>query len=311
MLTQSSNTTARALANTLAQLQEAALSNLVETFVKIELADKSTGTRKWYENHLGALIEWLGPERPLSDITTPELMTWRAWIVSPERGLSRDTQHGHIRACRRLFSWASAMNGLPDPAKKLKQVAIKRYERRGVSESNSAAILGAASSNVRDYALLLFLATTGCRLGGASGLRFCDLDLDRRQAQVVEKGNVARQVFFTDIAADALTAWLAVRPKSESDHVFVGKKHNESEWHALTPDGVSEILDRYKNKLGLKGPCSPHQFRHRLGRKLSSDGMNIGVVAQVMGHKDPSVTILFYGGFDNQELQGIYNRFMD
>lgn len=287
-------------------INEASLFNLISTFVKIDLAGKSSATVKWYRDRLLAMGEYVGCGRPYSEISEPDLLLWRAWITSDERGLSRDTQRGHIRACRRLFKWAAETAYLPNPAARLKTVPTKRYVRRGISESNFNRMVEAAQESPRDLALLLFLAASGARRGGVANLCLADLDLDVRRAIVREKGDQEGTVYLTDDAVEAMRAWLAVRPACKDPHVFLGKRNGE-DWKALTADGVSQILERYKTRLKLQGPCSPHQFRHRLGRRLAERGVTLGTIAQIMRHKDPSVTILHYGGLGSREVQRAYD----
>lgn len=294
----------------LGEIGEASLFDVIATFLKIDLADKSQATAKWYRNRLLALGEYLGFERPYSEITEADLLIWHAWICSRERGLARDTQRGHVRACKRLFKWASDMGGTPDPAMRLQAGLPRRFVRRGISESNFNRMVEAAREKPRDLALILFLAASGARRGGAANLCVADLDLDARQAIVREKGDQEGTVYLTEDAVEALKAWLKVRPACKDGHVFLGRRNGE-DWHGLTPDGISEIFERYKKRLGLTGPCSPHQFRHRLGRRLSERGVTLGTIAQIMRHKDPSVTVLHYGGLGNHEVQYVYERALD
>lgn len=293
---------------TLSSMREASLFNLVNSFLQVELAGLSIQTIEWYRKKLWALAEWLGPERSLSELEEGDLLTWRAWIVSPERGLASDTQHGHIRAARRLLSWISSTSDGPDLGRRLHQVPLKSFERRGISDSNYRRIVDAAQErSYRDYALLLFLADSGCRRAGVAGLLLDDLDLDLRRAHVVEKGHVPGTVFYTEVTALALEMWLEHRPDCDDQHVFIGRSPGQP-WHGLSPCGISEIVRRYKADLGLKGPCSPHQFRHRLGRRLAERNMTLGTIAQVMRHQDPSITVKYYGGFANDELQDAYDE---
>ncbi len=57
------------------------------------------------------------------------------------------------------------------------------------------------------------------------------------------------------------------------------------------------------------GPASPHAFRHRFAREFLRKGGDIGVLAQLMGHADISVTLAHYAQFVPDELQVFHRRF--
>jgi site-specific recombinase XerD len=198
-------------------------------------------------------------------------------------------------------------------------VALPRLPKRGragIGEANVRAILQAAKGNARDYALLRFLEATGCRRGGIANLLLSDLNMDspdnrlRRRATVREKFDKSRTVIMTPNALIALEAWLLERPAIPDEHVFLGRENGE-DWHPLAPDGVSEIVDRYKERLELVGPCSPHQWRHRFCRKRAQEKMSLGQISQLAGHDDPSITVKFYGEFTVDELQDSYDDIVE
>lgn len=302
------------------------IADAVEAFLRLELAGKSAHTVVWYRRRLAALAAYLGDSRPLGDVLEAELLEWRASLADnrllygggstrPEYAgvLSIPTQRGYVRAAKRFFRWLFVRGVLPvDLAAELKPPAPPRYKRMGISDANARLILEAARSDPRDYALIRFLEATGCRRAGAAGLRLADLNLDshseklRRRVMVREKGCKDRPVFLTRGALAALLAWLEVRPHVDDDHVFLGAEPGER-MHALSPDAITGILRRYKERLHLRGACSPHQWRHRFCRKKLQEGMNLASLSQIAGHNDPAITIQFYGGLDVDELQDIYD----
>lgn len=304
----------------------ATVGDAIETFLRIEMADKSAQTAHWYRVRLLALAEWLGPARPLTAVLELELDEYRAALAGRGRKDRRDlpkisayTLHGHVRAVRRFFRWLYQRDILPaDLGRDLKLPKLPRQGRKGISEGNLAAILAAAQDNggeyaARDYALLLFLESTGVRRGGIEGLLLSDLMVGednerlRRRASVREKGNKERTVIMSRQALEALLAWLDVRPAVDDDHVFLGRSPGQ-EWHALTAGGISGIVSRYKARLGLKGDCSPHQWRHRWARHHLHLGMELSQVSQLLGHEDVSITVRFYGQFTMDQLQEAYDR---
>jgi site-specific recombinase XerD len=144
--------------------------------------------------------------------------------------------------------------------------------------------------------VLLFLADTGCRVGGLVGLHLGDLDLGDRSALVTEKGGKSRYVFFLDPTRAALAAWLAVRPQG-SDYVFVGQRG------PLTVFGVNQLLTRLKHAAGVTGPVNPHAFRHGFAKRYLANGGDLASLSDLMGHTDVGVTKGSYAIFLTEELR--------
>jgi integrase/recombinase XerD len=124
-----------------------------------------------------------------------------------------------------------------------------------------------------------------------------------RRATVHEKGDKDRTVIMSKAAFNAMKDYLAVR-FSISEYVFLTNAGTP-----LTSAGIAEILDRYKKRLEIKEPVSPHQWRHRWCRKRLQDKMPLPQVSQLAGHKTIAVTADFYGTFAIDELQEAFDRY--
>ena len=301
----------------------------LETFLHVGLSGRSPQTVEWYRKRLSGLVAALGPDQPVGAIMDADLIDWYADLEHRTRrwggrsshpstagGLAADTLHGYARAVKFFFKWLTAKRVLhDDPSRDLPLPQLPKRKREGVRDSDAQAILDAAGDDLRDTALLKFIASTGCRRGGVANLRLADLDLGQRQATVIEKGSKQRPVFLTAGAASALSAWLAQRATlpvqpPDDDHVFLGSKNGQP-WRPLTPNGVSSILTRYKRKLAIAGRASPHQWRHRWARKAIANHMPLGIVSQAMGHSGSKVTHDFYGQFDTDELKQAFDKYVD
>jgi len=316
--------------------QQITLAQAVAGFLRFEGENSSWSeeTLAWYRERLRQMVELLGGERALGGLVEPDLAEWRARLSERESrygvsrpetpgGLSAYTLHGHVRAVKRFFGWLAKTGVLQaDLARDIKLPKLPRGERKGISDESAELILAASRSSARDYALVSFLESTGVRRGGCEGLLLSDLGLEsgskrlRFRAMVQEKGEQRRPVVMSEATREAMRAWLRERPASERckvcgvpcEHVFLGRSPGQ-DWQPLSSVGISEMLDRYKKKLGLRGPCSPHQWRHRWCRRLLENGMPIGHVSQLAGHKDIKITHEFYGAFSIDQLQESYHRF--
>lgn len=306
---------------------QVSLSQAIETFLRVELSGKSEQTVIWYRRRLGPFADQVGPDRLLADLMEVDLLEWyealnrrtKRYIGSTSRPeiegrLSPDTRHGYVRAVKRFFKWLYSKGILAaDISADLKLPRIPRGGRKGIKDEYAEMILAAAQENVRDYALLRFIESTGSRRGGAAHLLLSDLNLDakserlRRRVTIREKGENERQVFLTPAALDALLAWLAERPDIPDEHVFLGQQPGRT-WKPLTETGITEVVRRYKNRLGILGKTSPHQWRHRWFRKLLNHGMGMKQASQLGGHSSVVITDRFYSDFDSDELQESFDR---
>lgn len=314
--------------STLLKVSQPTLSQALQTFLYVGVGGKSSATAGWYRKKLTALVTALGPETPIVSVMEADLLDWYTGLERRtskwgqasshpqiDGKLSAETLHGYVRACRFFFKWLFEHKVIQEnPAEHLPLPKVPRRGKSGISEANLQAILEAARGNVRDSAVLRFLESTGCRRGGVANLLLLDLNLDaadqriRRRATVREKGDKERTVVMTAAALAALLAWLGIRPDIADDHVFLGQV-NGGIWKPLQEAGISEMVDRYKLRLGLRGKCSPHEWRHRWARKRLMEGMELSQVSQLLGHEDVSVTVRFYGQFTLDQLQAAYDRF--
>jgi integrase/recombinase XerD len=295
------------------------LSDAIEALAVACIADgRSAATVADYRRKLGYLLAFLG-DRPVDGVTVDDLRRYvadmrsrntlyvgHAYKTESAGGLATATLATRIRAVRRLFRWLHDEGVIEvNPAQRLKIPRLQRGRRpKAISELDMRRILETASSDVRDYAVVLFLADTGCRRGGLVGLRLGDLELAAGRASVTEKGDKRRVVFLSQLTVTAMRAWLAVRPAVDDDHVWLS--HNTGE--PLTGDGVSQILQRLGKRAGCEGPHGAHSFRHGFARQwILSDG-DMGTLADVMGHSEVSTTWASYACFTQDELQQQHAR---
>lgn len=291
------------------------INNVVQTFLNEELLTASPQTQKWYRCRLGLFMSAIGIDRPITDISKMDLLTWwknldfRTRTVPPD--LSIETFHGYVRAVRRIYKWLYEQNLIDIPLHlSLKLPHIPQRQRKGISDSNAMTLITAASENQRDLAILLFLESTGARRGGVASLTLDDLSVMApepycRRVTLHEKGEKIRTVIMSSYALVAMRAWLAVR-KSKTDYVFVDERPGRDS--GLQPGAINQLIARYKRLAGIKGACSPHQWRHHFCRARLKEKMPLNIVSQLAGHSTVVVTAMFYGNLLVDELQNAYDE---
>ena len=289
---------------------------------------RSPQTIDWYGRRLKSLVNFVGTNKDLDRVTVSDLRLWRAYLADrttrydnhptkPQEvgGLSSWTLYGYVRCARSFFKWLNREEMIAtNIVERLELPARSRIPRKGVADDVADKILATvrSSGNARDYALILFLADTAARRGGAVELRLEDLDLKAGRATVREKGcgghGLGRTVFLGPEAVKAMMAWLDVRPDVKDDHVFLGRFGEP-----LKETGVYQVFRRQAHKAGIENyGWSPHSWRHAAARSMLKRGASLAHVSQILGHSDIEVTARFYGTFAVDELQDAhvkYSRF--
>lgn len=296
------------------------LSEAQQVFELALIGEVSPATIRWYRQRVGSLVKCLG-DVDIERITVDDLRRWRAWLVGrseryadhPTRPdlpgrLSPWTVNNHVRGVRRFFRWLVEEGHLErNPAERVKPPPLPDEPPKDLNQADLDRLLAAArASGPRNYAIICFLADTGCRVGGLAGLRLDDLDLERRQATVREKGrggSKARDVYFSHKTAQALQAWLDIRPRTGERYVFLGQRG------PLTESGIYQVLKRLARRVGITGRWNPHSFRYGWARGALRKGADLGTVSQLLGHSDISVTARFYARWADPELAERQRKF--
>jgi len=299
------------------------VAEAVEVFLDAKIADGvSDATVRWYGSRLRRFARFV-KNCALEDV---DRMRVRQFLVSlrSQRTLYQDhpyrkevegelspwTRQGYVRAVKQFFKWMVEEGCLPkSPAEHIRMGRLPKTAPKAILQKTLKALLDACETNdemgKRDKALLLFLADTGCRVGGLVGLRVRDLDLEEGTAMVTEKGTKSRPVMFSPITGEAIGDWVETRSVS-SAWVFPNSKTGD----ALHTTGVNQIIRRLAKRAGEIDGCSnPHAFRHAFAREYILNGGDLATLSDLLGHSNVNVTKSFYSRFEFKELKRKHRKF--
>jgi integrase/recombinase XerC len=247
-------------------------------------------TRKAYAESLIPLVEAVGGGRPIAHVTSLDLQTYAARLR--KRGYAPATVNKHIKATKVLFNWAvksGLIAGSPAAAVKTSRPPKSVGRDRAMHDDELEKILEYSKHvTPRTHALILFLADTGCRAGGAANLRVGHLDLAARRAVVTEKGNKTRPVFYGEVCANAIRRWLVMRGIDDASSYVFGMKGEKS-----SPVALSQAVRRACKLMGIRSLGS-HSLRHRKGHQLADERVAPTVAALVLGHENVNTTMVSY-----------------
>ena len=165
-------------------------------------------------------------------------------------------------------------------------------------EAEIEALLSGSSSSfqgTRDRLLLELLYSTGCRVSEAVAVRLDQVSGGKDSFTVTGKGNKTRTVFLTPSAQQALGSYLPLRAArlDRQDPEAMVRLFLNSRGQALGVRGVQKIVNHAVLKAGVTKSVSPHTLRHTFATHLSSEGMDIRVVQELLGHSRLETTQVY------------------
>lgn len=263
------------------------LSDAIATF----LGEYKQSTRRSYMYVLRDFASWMGPARPVADITALDLIRYAQHIDARPGIKSPATHNKYVKTLRTFFNWSVRIKLLPEsPAAAIKQHKTSRRipKDKAFPEHALNQLLDFTKWDARADALVRFLADTGCRIGGAANLQITDLDMENHRAYVTEKGKTEpRPVFFGDSCARALSRWVLQRDHSHGNYVF------SSDGRRMGNDHLGQYFRRLCERAGI-GSYGPHSLRHRKGHQLADSRVAPSIAAQALGHEDVKITLTYY-----------------
>lgn len=269
------------------------------------LEDRAPATRDTYRKVLMGVIDFLGPKRPVDQVTREDILRYVEYLrnkkeryqghprrETEEGGLSPKTVEKRVRTLVTFFHWMVDRGYLEhSPAARLK---LRRYQRppgstKAATPEELRAILEIAEAKARlgrkkYLAIFLFLCDTGCRAGEAASVLVGSLDMRQMGAWVLGKGDKVRPVFFGPRTATVIQEWLEQHPNPVPNALLFN----------MTPDALSQVIYRMSKSAGLDRPVHAHAIRHRVGQVWSAAKLGEQATQLKLGHDDPSVTIEMY-----------------
>ena len=141
---------------------------------------------------------------------------------------------------------------------------------------------------LRDVAMLELLYASGIRRAELVGLDLGDVDLERRTMRVIGKGNKERVVLFNHATADALRAYLGLRPRSADNAVFLSGRGTR-----LSANQAGKVFRLYADLSGITQHATPHVMRHSFATHLLENGADLMTIKELLGHESLATTQIY------------------
>lgn len=193
-----------------------------------------------------------------------------------------------------LIQWELDVPGLPSE---------RVHDVRGPGMPALRRILEIAKNDTglagkRNYAIIRVFAETGLRRRELAGLDLPDFENgDSPGLWILAKGRRQKERVGISIkCADALEAWIAVRPKCTSQALFTNLIPGR--YGRISPTAVYDLVVALGKKAGIrktrgKNKVHPHALRHTVfteaGREVNRSGKGVETLMKFTRHKDARV----------------------
>jgi site-specific recombinase XerD len=307
----------------------------VETAITRFLAHRRARGRKaetltQYSQQLEHWRDWRREEGQgllLSDVTIDELRGFIAFLMdearprtklrrarkSGEEGMSPRTVFAYYRTLRGLWNYLSAEvddNGVPllTAAQmtffRNNRIAVPRpseRERAAIVEVDVERLVAAAGSgddeeSARNRAILWMLFESGLRVRELASITDFDVDLGRRMARIVGKGDKEAVVFWGPRTQLELLRYLKLRRGPRRGPLFRGVS-SRNQGGPVSSNLVRLLIKRLARDARIELPQgSPvHWFRHGFARECRRRGLSRQEVQDLLRHDNPVMTRVYLG----------------
>lgn len=257
-------------------------------------------TLKGYGRTIGRFSRFI--KKNVEDVTVMDI---RIYISKRSKeGLKNTTLANDTDILRGFFNFLEDEEYIHrSPMRKIKTVKVEKRLREALTKEQFET-LRIGTKTLRQKALLELMYSTGCRLEEIENIKKQDIDWQRLQIKVVGKGNKERIVYINATAQVHLRKYLMSR-LDDCDSVLVTERNPIG---GMGQRAIQREINKINEQSGLGINVYPHLIRHTTATHLLNSGMNLNVLQQILGHDDPSTTLI-YAELDNVTVENEYRKY--
>ena len=261
----------------------------------------SERTLNYYETTIKIMIEKLS--KKVNSIETEDLRNYLSEYQA-KNNCSKVTIDNVRRILSSFFAWLEDEDYImKSPVRRIHKVKATQtvketYTDEELEEMRDACI------EIRDLAMVDFLASTGVRVGELVNLDRVDIDMQERSCVVLGKGGKEREVYFDARTKIHLQNYLNTRTDN-NPALFVSLLRP---YDRLKISGVEIRLRELGKRINIK-KIHPHKFRRTMATKAIDKGMPIEQVQVLLGHRKIDTT-LQYAMVNQNNVRNSHKKFI-
>ena len=292
------------------------MEDSIEAFIRFLAIERglSENYQLSTQRSLSEFAHWCTTNKKITDPRGINLPLISEYLANRKHaGLSASSIKLVVVALKIFFRFLTAKRLLErDPTEALSLPRIERYLPETLNELQVEQFLEKidtkAVHGLRDRAMIELLYASGLRISELANARLENFNFEQRVVRVTGKGNKTRLVPVGRKACEALAAYLSterpklVKPRSSSE-IFLSERGTK-----LTTARLWQIVKKHAQRAGLEKNVYPHLLRHSFATHLLSNGADLRIIQEMLGHADISTTQV-YTHVDQQRLKAVHRQF--
>ncbi|MDP2736592.1 MAG: tyrosine-type recombinase/integrase [bacterium] len=288
----------------------------------------SSKTQENYKRFLNKFFNWLKTngleELKPQKLTTDHIWQYRVYLsrhANPKtkKLLKKSTQNYYLIALRSLLEFfieKKIASLSPTQIKLAKDKSDKEIKFLNLEQMEKLLLAPDTEKiiGLRDRAILECLFSTGLRVAELVSLNREQIKIKNNtknlEISVVGKGDKIRTVYFSERSASWLKKYLDKRADFD-EALFINYKRGAAGKdipRRLTTKSIEDIVKKYIKIAGLPVMATPHTIRHSYATDLLTQGVDLRMVQEFLGHKN-IITTQIYTHVTNQQLKNIHAKF--
>ena len=277
----------------------------------------SQNTQKSYHKFLKKFSEFL-KKNNLENLKPQDLSQdciWQYKVFLANSPLKKSTQNYYLIALRSLLTYFSETNIAslsPEKVKLAKDRSEKIVKFLNLEQIEKLLVAPDTSTlrGLRDRAILEVLFSAGLRVAELTTLNKDQIKIKPEtkdlEIGIIGKGGKARTIYFSERAVEWLKKYFKARQDKEKA-LFINYR-SKSEERRLSSRAVENLVKKYAVLSGLPLTTSPHTLRHSFATDLLTQGVDLRVVQEFLGHRNIATTQI-YTHITNVRLRNIHRKY--
>jgi len=261
----------------------------------------SERTLNYYETTIKTMINKLS--KKVNSIETEDLRNYLSEYQA-KNNCSKVTIDNVRRILSSFFAWLEDEDYImKSPVRRIHKVKATQTVKETYTDEELEEMRDACVE-IRDLAMVDFLASTGVRVGELVNLDRVDIDMQERSCVVLGKGGKEREVYFDARTKIHLQNYLNSRIDN-NPALFVSLLRP---YDRLKISGIEIRLRELGKRINIK-KIHPHKFRRTMATKAIDKGMPIEQVQVLLGHRKIDTT-LQYAMVNQNNVRNSHKKFI-